>query len=173
MCEFCTKHGEGEKWYLQMRNYARELLQEELSASQKQATRAQTRLEWTNRFWQGSVMPAITGVVSPTQPGALAWDNITVTTDDVPRRVAAMFHNAIGAYRSRMWETINPLYWIESVINLPKLALTHLGVPAESVIVKISQLLYWLVAAAVGFLYAVYKTEIDELVKAWLAGFAP
>lgn len=25
MCEFCTKHGEGQKWYLTMRNYSREL----------------------------------------------------------------------------------------------------------------------------------------------------
>ena len=26
MCEFCTQHGEGEKWYLTMENYSRELL---------------------------------------------------------------------------------------------------------------------------------------------------
>jgi ferredoxin len=29
MCEFCTQHGEGKKWYLAMRNYSRELLGEE------------------------------------------------------------------------------------------------------------------------------------------------
>ncbi|NOH03090.1 MAG: 4Fe-4S binding protein [Chloroflexi bacterium] len=28
MCEFCTQHGEGEKWYLTMKNYSRELLNE-------------------------------------------------------------------------------------------------------------------------------------------------
>jgi hypothetical protein len=26
MCEFCTQHGEGEKWYLTMENYSIELL---------------------------------------------------------------------------------------------------------------------------------------------------
>ncbi len=26
MCEFCTQHGEGEKWYLTMENYSLELL---------------------------------------------------------------------------------------------------------------------------------------------------
>lgn len=26
MCEFCTQHGEGQKWYLVMRNYSRELV---------------------------------------------------------------------------------------------------------------------------------------------------
>ena len=26
MCEFCHKHGEGEKWYLQAKNYSEDLL---------------------------------------------------------------------------------------------------------------------------------------------------
>ena len=26
MCEFCVKHGEGEKWYLQAKNYSDDLL---------------------------------------------------------------------------------------------------------------------------------------------------
>jgi Pyruvate/2-oxoacid:ferredoxin oxidoreductase delta subunit len=29
MCEFCTQHGEGEKWYLQAKNYSQELLNDE------------------------------------------------------------------------------------------------------------------------------------------------
>jgi len=26
MCEFCAEHAEGRKWYLEMKNYSRELL---------------------------------------------------------------------------------------------------------------------------------------------------
>jgi len=48
MYEFCTKHGEGKKWYLQMKNYAEELLHEELSAAQKGIVGATTRFEWNN-----------------------------------------------------------------------------------------------------------------------------
>ena len=29
MCEFCVKHGDGEKWYLTMENYSRELLEQD------------------------------------------------------------------------------------------------------------------------------------------------
>ncbi len=29
MCEFCTQHGEGKKWYLTMRNYSRELWEQD------------------------------------------------------------------------------------------------------------------------------------------------
>jgi NAD-dependent dihydropyrimidine dehydrogenase PreA subunit len=59
MCEFCTEHGEGKKWYLQMKNYAEELLHEQLTHTQKEIIDANTRLEWNNRFWQGFVMPAM------------------------------------------------------------------------------------------------------------------
>ena len=52
MCEFCTKHGEGNKWYLQMKNYADQLLYEELTAAQKGVVGATTRFEWSNRFWK-------------------------------------------------------------------------------------------------------------------------
>ena len=65
MCEFCTQHGEGKKWYLQMKNYAKVLLNEELSAGQRQAAGATTRFEWTNRFWQSFVMPAIGAIPKP------------------------------------------------------------------------------------------------------------
>ena len=62
MCEFCAEHGEGKKWYLQMKNYAKELLHEELSSTGREKTKATTRLEWNLRFWETFVMPAITGV---------------------------------------------------------------------------------------------------------------
>jgi ferredoxin len=62
MCEFCTEHGEGKKWYLQMKNYANELLYEELSSAQKDIVGATTRFEWNNRFWEDFVVPALGGV---------------------------------------------------------------------------------------------------------------
>ena len=65
MCEFCTKHGEGKKWYLQMKNYAEELLYAELSAKQKEATRASTRAEYLGRFVENLAVPAITGIPRP------------------------------------------------------------------------------------------------------------
>ena len=62
MCEFCTAHGEGKKWYLQMKNYADELLHEELSSTQKKSVKATTRLELNNRYFEDFLMPAISGV---------------------------------------------------------------------------------------------------------------
>jgi len=62
MCEFCTKHGEGKKWYLQMKNYSDELLHEELSAHQRDVVGVKTRLEWGDGFWSTFIRPAATGL---------------------------------------------------------------------------------------------------------------
>ena len=61
MCEFCTEHGEGKKWYLQMKNYADELLHAELSPAQRNVVGVTTRYEWNNFFWKYFILPAITG----------------------------------------------------------------------------------------------------------------
>ncbi len=50
MCEFCTKHGEGKKWYLQMKNYSQEWLNAPLTPEEKEATGASTRAEWLASF---------------------------------------------------------------------------------------------------------------------------
>ena len=65
MCEFCTEHGEGKKWYLQMKNYADELLYEELSSTKKEVAGATTRLEWRSRRVENFVLPAISGFSKP------------------------------------------------------------------------------------------------------------
>jgi ferredoxin len=72
MCEFCTEHGEGKKWYLQMKNYAPELLRAQLSAQEAGCVGSATRLEWANRFWQGFILPAITGVAAPPERATFA-----------------------------------------------------------------------------------------------------
>jgi ferredoxin len=65
MCEFCTEHGEGKKWYLHMKNYADELLHEELSSAQKDVVGTTTRFEWSSRVWESFMLPAIRGVYEP------------------------------------------------------------------------------------------------------------
>ena len=64
MCEFCTKHGEGKKWYLQMQNYSQELLDEELSREQAEMVDAATRLDWNRRFMEEFVFPAVPGMAT-------------------------------------------------------------------------------------------------------------
>ena len=50
MCEFCTQHGEGKQWYLQMKNYSNELLHTPLTLEQKEAIGFNSRYEWLDDF---------------------------------------------------------------------------------------------------------------------------
>jgi len=59
MCEFCHEHGEGKKWYLQMKNYSSELLYETLSAERQAMAEALTRWDWTSNFLESFLLPAI------------------------------------------------------------------------------------------------------------------
>ena len=68
MCEFCTQHGEGKKWYLQMKNYADELIYQELSARQQELTGVATRTEWLARFFENDILPAMGLVPLPDAP---------------------------------------------------------------------------------------------------------
>jgi ferredoxin len=91
MCEFCTEHGEGKKWYLQMKNYAHELLHEELSSTQKDIVGATTRFEWNNRFWESFVMPALSGVSRPQEesqdaPPSAELPQVQLSEDEIVAR---------------------------------------------------------------------------------------
>ena len=46
MCQFCKEHGEGKKWYLQTKNYAMDMLHEELTPEYRAIVKASTRSDW-------------------------------------------------------------------------------------------------------------------------------
>jgi NAD-dependent dihydropyrimidine dehydrogenase PreA subunit len=62
MCEFCTQHGEGKKWYLEMKNYSDELLHTELTLKQKEAAGVPGRVPWLQQFFNNFVIPAAPGI---------------------------------------------------------------------------------------------------------------
>ncbi len=118
-----------------------------------------------------AVEPIGFGKIQSSHPSV--FDNLTTIREDVVGLVLLKFHKAIGVYRSRMLETINPIYWVELAIFLPKHILSYLGVSPESTLIKIIQVVYWLVATIVGFIIGLFRTEIETLIKTWLTSFTP
>lgn len=97
------------------------------------------------------------------------FKNISIKRQDIAGHVLAMFHQAIGAYRSRMIETINPLFWIEVVIFLPKQFLKYLGASSDSLAARILQALYWIF----GTLVWLYKIAFETAAKNWISQHLP
>lgn len=92
-------------------------------------------------------------------------DNFPSAREDFFYACRGMIHEAKGVYKKRIFETFNPLYWIEAVINMPREVLTYFGLSAENVITKIAQVLWWTFGVIASFTYALYKPQVDELVK--------
>lgn len=75
------------------------------------------------------------------------------------------FQNAIGIFRGRIFECFNPKYWIDCVLFLPKNLLIYLNVSAESIFIKIVQVIYWFI----GILFTLLSTEIANYIKSFFA----
>jgi len=107
MCQYCTAHGEGKKWYLQMKNYSDELLHQELSHAQKKYAEVNTRTERMFRFFKIDVMPAITGML-PKQ------DQVK----DESESKVQLSEEEIAERRKVLFGQVLPIEDIEQVIDL-------------------------------------------------------
>ena len=67
MCQFCTEHGEGKKWYLEIKNYAEDLLHHKLPPKQEALVGVSSRAEWTAKY-----IPAFHGPAGGGPPKTLA-----------------------------------------------------------------------------------------------------
>ncbi len=112
MCQFCAEHGEGKKWYLEMSNYSDELLHAELSAKEKEATRAGTRSEWVGRFLEFFEMPAVTGV-----PKTLMELGMAVAATAELRGPAASEEEVLEQRKITHFGQVLPIEDVEKVID--------------------------------------------------------
>lgn len=112
MCEFCTEHGEGKKWYLQAKNYADELLHQELAPEQQEIVKVRTRVEYLDDLFENFVMPAMSQI--PTEQVDAQDQPVTSETSQVlpPEEVT------IGERQVEHFGQILPIEDVEKVIDI-------------------------------------------------------
>ena len=104
MCEFCTEHSEGKKWYLEMKNYSAELLNAKLTGRELALAGTETRLEWVKRFWRGFVLPATGLKVEPEE-----WESqVAATSPD----------EALANLKQVHFGQVIPMKDVEAVLDL-------------------------------------------------------
>ncbi|SHM26931.1 hypothetical protein SAMN05444266_107207 [Chitinophaga jiangningensis] len=91
------------------------------------------------------------------------FDNITNTRSDIVAHTIGHFNQAIGVFRKRATDSLNPLYWIDFILCLPQHLLSFLGVLPESVVVKIILVIYWIIAMVLGL----EKLDVINIVKSF------
>jgi len=93
------------------------------------------------------------------------FDNMGVINVDVIAMMNSCFSKAYGTYRSRIFECLSPLYWIECIIFLPQKILTYLGVKADGLLVKLIQIFYWIITPLTLAFRADIYSYITELIS--------
>jgi hypothetical protein len=88
------------------------------------------------------VEPAGYGQIST---GTISVINNMFNTDDIRIRnqMTAFFFEAQGVYWHRAWCSFNPLYWIQTILYLPREVIEYVGLPTEHWTTKVFQLIYW------------------------------
>lgn len=92
-------------------------------------------------------------------------ENITNSRQDIVSASYELLLEAKGNYWSRFINSINPFYWLRIIFFIPKYLLSYLGVPTDSIIIKILQILYWLIGIIFTFLISVYPNEIQDFIN--------
>ena len=89
-------------------------------------------------------------IVEPVGYGYVQTANVSHFTNLASKRrdfVAATiecFDQAKAIFRSRIIETFSPLYWVRFIVFLPKNLFNYLGIKADSIIIRIAQVIYWM-----------------------------
>ena len=69
--------------------------------------------------------------------------NLANRREDVVGATIRCFDQSKAIFKARLIEAFSPLYWIRAVLFFPKQLFTYLGVSADSVFVKVTQVIYW------------------------------
>lgn len=124
----------------------------------KDANLSDPRLPWVQPTGYGLVASSTISV----------FDNFPSRYEDIARVTTQYINDAIGVYRSRCWQTFNPLYWIQAIIFLPRSVMSYLGASPETISVKLLQLLWWLIVSVGTVAFALYKDELKTVIELWI-----
>lgn len=92
------------------------------------------------------------------------FDNILNQRQDVAQIVLESLLEAKGNYWSKFVNSFNPFFWLRIIIFIPKYLFSYLGLKEESIVIKIFQILYWIIAVISTFLITIFPEEIKEFI---------
>lgn len=87
------------------------------------------------------VEPAGFGQIMKYQTSGFA--NLTTRHENVVPTVDMKFMEAIGAFKDRTIQSVNPIFWIDFLLKLPQYLFGYLNVKPKNVAVKFVQVIYW------------------------------
>ena len=94
------------------------------------------------------------------QGHTLLFSNMDNRREDVVANMIRCLAEARGTFKHRILESFSPLFWINQLLFLPRTVMAYLGVSGENIIVKLLQLLYWLITP----LFVVFRDNLCKYI---------
>lgn len=91
--------------------------------------------------------------------------NFPGTDGESAALMTGMFHKAIGVYRRRMWQSLNPIWWMEYIVYLPANMIKYVGFSSESVFTKVLQIVYWVAGICATTIITLYPEWMKEKIQ--------
>lgn len=125
-------------------------------------------------FKGAGISDSMVPVTQPTGYGQIASFNASLYLN-FPSKVAAFaagiadkFDQAVGIYRQRYLESFNPLYWIETILFLPKHLLQYIGISSDRIAFKLCNILCTFVWWLIGALFIFFGPQLKQFVLSLL-----
>lgn len=99
------------------------------------------------------------------------FTNFPSTDINIFNGAIRMFYEAEGTYRHRIFESFNPLYWIDCVLFAPKNLLLYLNFVEEKTLFKICNVLLTFIWWCLCILLAFHRTDINHLLTELIGQF--
>lgn len=138
---------------------------------------AEYKLQTIKLFKNAGIKDSSTPVSQPVGYGQIAnfdasvFHNFPSKLTIIAQPALEMFDSATGVYRSRVFESFNPLYWIEQILFLPKNILIYVGLDSEQVSFKLCNVLLSFIWWTIGILVTIYGSKINDLITVFLSQF--
>lgn len=95
------------------------------------------------------------------------FSNIPTINKEIQAHVIAAFHEAIGVFEKRRRDAVNPLLWIETLLNLPASIIKYLGVKPRSVLPRLANVIVW-ICGVIGFLIELPAfSDLQATISGW------
>ena len=122
-------------------------------------------------FKKAGVKDASMSVVQPAGYGqimtgtASVFSNFPSQRADAATMTVGFFNQAIGVYRRRTINSLNPFSWIDRLLHFPSIVFAYFGSSTEKLIFKLFQVIYWFLGAIFAILTTIYPEETKAFIK--------
>ncbi|PKL14795.1 MAG: hypothetical protein CVV52_00385 [Spirochaetae bacterium HGW-Spirochaetae-8] len=82
---------------------------------------------------------------------------------DIVVATARFFHEAIGVYKKRLINTINPFEWIIFLTKMPEIVLNSAGIKPQKWLTYILNFIWWIIAGLLTILMNSYSEQLIKL----------